>query len=201
MKHHRRSIWLKLVLVSSLIIMASGALLIGVVAEQATLLVQNDYPAPPADRTLVYITDEKGALQPLTFEAGTTPLRVEEVAKSDKRSYLELKGEHSAVVINRDEPRFYLFVPDEPNAKPPFIVRLADKGKNRRVGVMAQKGYKWFAIDTAEIVKPHYRVLAREGGMYFMEIRTREPLMMGEYAIIGSDLQRIATFRIAPATN
>ena len=162
---------------------------------------QTDFPAPPTDRALVYIIDEKGALMPLAFESGTTPLRVEEVAKSDKRSYLELKGERSATIITRDEPRFYLFVPDEGNAKPPFIVRLTEKGKARRVTAMAQKGYKGFAIDSEEIIKPHYRVLARENGMYFMEIRTREPLMLGEYAIIGSDLSRVATFRIAPAGN
>jgi hypothetical protein len=114
---------------------------------------------------------------------------------------VELKGERSLTVITRDEPRFYLFVSDAANAKPPFIVRLTEKGKARRVTLMAQKGFKGFAIDSAEIIKPHYRVLQREGGMYFMEIRTREPLMLGEYAIIGSDLARVATFRITQATS
>jgi hypothetical protein len=66
---------------------------------------------------------------------------------------------------------------------------------------MAQKGFKGFAVDSNEIVKPHYRVLGRDGGMIFMEIRSREPLMHGEYAIIGSDVRRIATFRIASASN
>jgi hypothetical protein len=194
---HYRKVLTKLALVASLLLttLISGALN----ATAFSGLAQADYPAPPADRTLVYIVDEKGALAPLAFEAGTTPLRVEEVAKGDKRSYVEVKGERSQTIITRDEPRFYLFVSDEANAKPPFIVRLTEKGKARRVGAMAQKGYKGFAIDSGEIVKPHYRVLARENGMYFMEIRTREPLMLGEYAIIGSDLSRVATFRIAAA--
>ena len=198
MKHYSENLarlWLVPLLL--LTVCMSGALN----ASAFISLAQADYPAPPADRSLVYIVDEKGALAPLAFETGTTPLRVEEVAKSDKRSYVELKGERSATIITKDEPRFYLFVSDAANAKPPFIVRLAEKGKARRVTLMAQKGFKGFAIDSGEIIKPHYRVLNREGGMYFMEIRTREPLMLGEYAIIGSDLARIATFRIAQAAN
>jgi hypothetical protein len=162
---------------------------------------QESFPAPPADRTLIYFAGEKGALVPLTFEAGTTPLTIDAVAKGDKRSYVELKGEKSSSVITNIEPRFYLFLPDEGHAKPPFIVRLTEKRGTRRVGAMAQKGYKGFAIDSEEIVKPHYRVLGRENGMIFMEIRTREPMMLGEYAIIGTDLKQIASFRIAAASN
>jgi hypothetical protein len=162
---------------------------------------QETLPAPPADRTLIYYGDEKNALVPFAFEAGTTPLRVEAVAKGDKRSYVELKGESSPTVISNIEPRFYVFLPDDPHAKPPFIVRLTVKRGARRVTAVAQKGYKGFAIDSEEIVKPHYRVLGREGGQVFMEIRAREPLMFGEYAIIGADLQRIATFRVGAAQN
>jgi hypothetical protein len=66
---------------------------------------------------------------------------------------------------------------------------------------MAQKGYKGFAIDSEEIIKPHYRVLGRDNGLIYMEIRPREPLMFGEYAIIGTDLARVATFRVAAASN
>lgn len=162
---------------------------------------QEAFPAPPADRTLIYIADAKNALAPLAFEAGTTPLNVETAAKGDKRSYVELKGESSATIINTDEPRFYLFLRDDNHSKPPFIVRLTEKRGARRVTAMAQKGYKGFAIDSEEIVKPHYRVLGRENGMIFMEIRTREPLMFGEYAIIGTDLKLIATFRLMAASN
>jgi hypothetical protein len=160
---------------------------------------QETFPAPPADRTLIYIADEKNTLTPLAFETGVTPLRIDAAAKNDKRSYVEVKGARSATVIKRDEPRFYLFVPDEASAKPPFVVRLTEEHGARRVTAMAQKGYRGFAIVTDEIIKPHYRVLAREGGMIFMEIRLREPLMDGEYAIIGADLQRIATFSIRSA--
>lgn len=168
----------------------------------ARAAAQETLPAPPADRALVYFSDERQtALAPLVFEQGSTPLRVEEVAKGDKRSYVELKGEHAATVVTGLEPRFYLFLPDEANAKPPFLVRLTAKRGARRVTAMAQKGYKGFAIDSEEIVKPHYRVLGRNGGMQFVELRPREPLLNGEYAIIGTDLQRIATFRVMPALN
>ena len=162
---------------------------------------QESFPAPPADRTLIYLADEKNMLTPFQFETGITPLRVDVEAKSDKRSYVELKGERAQTVITNDEPRFYLFLPDDAHAKPPFVVRLTEKNGARRVTAMAQKGFKGFAIVSDEIIKPHYRVLGREGGMIFMEIRMREPLMLGEYAIIGTDLQRIATFRVAAASN
>ncbi len=160
---------------------------------------QETFPAPPADRALVYVRDEAGALSALPFEAAATPLSIEKVAGSDKRSYLELKNESSTVALKTDEPRFYLFVSDAPGTHPPFLVQLTQKRGARRVTAMAQKGYKGFAIDSAEIIKPHYRVLGHEGDSYFMEIRPREMLLPGEYAIIGSDLRRVATFRITGA--
>jgi hypothetical protein len=159
-------------------------------------VAQESLPSPPADRTLIYVADEKGSLSPIAYESGTTPLSLEIVAKSDKRSYVELKGERSLTVITNTAPRFYLFLPDKSDAKPPFIVRLAEKRGARRVVAMAQKGYRGFAIDSEEIIKPHFRVLGRADGKIFMEIRTREPLMLGEYAIIGTDLKQIATFRV-----
>lgn len=163
------------------------------------LRAQESFPAPPADRAPVYVADESNALVALPFEAGTTPISIDKVATSDKRSYVELKGEASTTVLKTEEPRFYLFVPDVPNVHPPFIVRLTQKRGSRRVTAMAQKGYKGFAIDSAEIIKPHYRVLGSRDGMQYLEIRPRDGLMPGEYAIIGTDLQRIATFRISGA--
>lgn len=176
-------------------------LLVTSAADSAASLSQETFPQPPADHALIYVGDAKNALTPLPFETGTTPLRVEMVAKNDKRSYVELRGERAATIIVNDAPRFYLFVPDEANVKLPFIVRLKEQHGARRVTAMAQKGYKGFAVDSEEIVKPNYRVLSRAGGMQFMEISAREPLMLGEYAIMGADLERIATFRIAPAPN
>lgn len=156
---------------------------------------QDSFPAPPSDRTLIYFADEANRLTPLPVETGATPLSVDEVAKSDKRSYVEIKGESAATVIAGAEPRFYLFVPDEKNAHTPFLVRLTSKGRARRVTAMRQRGQRGFAIDSEEIIMPHYRVLTSDGGMLYMEFRARQPLPPGEYAFIGTDLRRIATFR------
>ena len=159
--------------------------------------IQEAYPAPPADRALIYFADAtKNSLTPLPFEVGETPLRVAEVARSDKRSYVEVKGASATTVIENLEPRFYLFVPDEKNVHTPFLVHLTNKGGGRRVTAMAQRGLKGFAVDSEQIIMPHYRVLVRDGGMLYMEFRPRQPLPAGEYAFVGADLERIATFRI-----
>jgi hypothetical protein len=168
---------------------------------QTLAQAQQSFPAPPADRAQIYLAGEGGALEALPFEAGTTPLKAEAVAGSDKRSYIELKGLAAAKAIRDTSPRFYLFVRDEAGAHPPFLVRLSQKRDARRVTAMAQKGLKGFAIYSEEIVKPHYRVLSRADGMLYMEISPRESLTPGEYAIIGTDLQRIATFRVVSASS
>jgi hypothetical protein len=158
---------------------------------------QDSFPAPPADRTLIYFANETNGLTPLPFETGVTPLNVDEVAGSDKRSFVEIRGERAATLVTNDAPRFYLFVPDEKNVHTPFLVRLENKGRARRVTAMRQRGQRGFAIDSEEIVMPHYRVLASDGGMLYMEFRARQPLPPGEYAFIGTDLRHIATFRIS----
>lgn len=163
-------------------------------------LVQDSFPAPPADRTLIYWRAQPqgsdAPLAPLSVEAGTTPFRAEQVASSDKLSRLELNGEHAPTVIRSDEPHFYLFVPDAGSAHPPLLVRLTQKGGARRVSIMTQRGQRGFAIASEEIIKPHYRVLGRDGGMIYMEVWGREPLLPGEYAFIGSDMTRLATFSL-----
>jgi hypothetical protein len=179
---------------SMLFILHSSAFILALIAVAHG---QQTFPAPPADRSLIYVAGAGGTLEALPFEAGATPLKADAVAGSDKRSYVELKGLEATKVINDALPRFYLFVPDEAGAHPPFLVRLTPKRNARRVTAMAQKGLKGFAIYSEEIVKPHYRVLERTGGMMYMEITPRESLAPGEYAIIGTDLQRVATFRVS----
>lgn len=178
-----------------------GLLLVLGVVGVAGGSLQNSYPEPPPDRSLIYLADGGNALSALPFEAATTPLRVQEVARSDKRSYLELQGEHAATVILHPSPLFYLFVKDEQGVRPPFIVRLTGKKKSRRVEAMTQKGFSGFAVPSEEIIRPRLLVLKREGGMLFMQVSPREPLSPGEYAFVGADPARIATFRIAPESN
>jgi hypothetical protein len=191
-----------LLLTMLLLLAASGAFVSGGVAAGARFIsvsaAQSDFPPAPADKTLVYLADERGALTALPFEAAVMPIKTDEVARSDKISYVELKGASAATLVKGDEPRLYVFVPDEPSAHPPFIVRLTQKRGVRRVTAITQKGLRGYAIASEEIVKPRYRVLGREGGMVYMEIRPREPLLPGEYAIVGTDLQRIASFRTGP---
>lgn len=157
--------------------------------------VQQTFPAPPSDRTLIYWWAD-AALKPLPLETGTTTLHPEVPAGSDRMGRVELKGETATTVIGDSEPHFFLFVPDASGVHPPLLVRLTSKRGARRVTAMAQRGQRGFAIVSEEIVKPHYRVLARDGGVIYMEVWGREPLQSGEYAFIGSELGRIATFNI-----
>jgi hypothetical protein len=157
---------------------------------------QEFLPSPPPDRALVYFLDEQNKLVALPFEKGQTPLHPEKIAGSTKISYVELKGEHSATIITTTTPRWFLFTYERPGAHPPFLVWLTPRRGARRVTAIAQRGTSGFAISSAEIVKPSIRVLAKDGDQVFMEFRPRTSLMPGEYAIIGDDLARIATFRV-----
>lgn len=157
-------------------------------------------PPAPADRTLTYWrVGGEAELKPLPLEAGTTNLRPEVPAGSDKWGQVELKGETAGTIIANSEPHFFLFVPDTSGVHPPLLVRLTPRRGARRVAAMVQKGQRGFAVAAEEIVKPRYRVLGRDAGMIYMEVWGREPLLPGEYAFIGSGLARIPTFRIGEA--
>lgn len=161
---------------------------------------QDFLPAPPSDRTLIYTLDQANRLAPLPFEVGTTPLKPDAIAKNTKASYVEIKGEHAATTLS-SSPRIFLFTTQRTGTHPPFIVWLTPKRGARRVTAVAQAGMAGFAISSAEIVKPILRVLNKfEGDEVFMELRPRTSLDPGEYAIIGDDLKRIATFRVIVAS-
>jgi hypothetical protein len=157
---------------------------------------QEFLPAPPADHGLIYVLDQQNQLMSLPFEKAETPLHPEEIAKSTKSSYIELKGEHSATVLPANT-RIFLFTIDHGGAHPPLLVWLTPRKGARRVTAIAQKGLKGFAISSEEIVKPSARGLAKNGEEVFMELRPRASLMPGEYAIIGADLNRVVSFRVA----
>jgi len=179
-----------------------GRILFGpVVFFLSTSAAQEFLPSPPPDRGLVYILDEQNQLVPLPFEKAQTPLHPEKVAGSTKVSYLELKGEHAGATITTATPRWFLFTYERPGAHPPFLVWLTPRRGARRVTAIAQRGTSGFAISSAEIVRPSIRVLFKEGDQVFMEFRPRTSLMPGEYAIIGDDLTRIATFRVVTAAD
>lgn len=205
----RKHLWRPCLILASLAALLALAGISRLMTEAATAssswpnasAVQQSFPPPPDDRTLIYIEDATKGLAPLPFEAGAMPINTNEVAKSDRVSYIELKGANSATTINTIAPHLYVFVPERAGEHPPFLVRLTEKRGARRVRAMTQKGLRGYAIASEDIIKPHYRVLGRaDSGMVYMEIRPRVPLEEGEYAIVGTDLQRIATFRVAYAT-
>jgi hypothetical protein len=158
---------------------------------------QEFLPPPPADRSLIYRLDESNTLTPLAFESARTPLKLTEKAKSTKTSYIEISGEHAALTMP-SMPRIFLFTRQAQGSHPPFIVWLTEKGGARRATAIAQAGLSGLAIASEEIVKPTIRVLANLGDEVFIELRPRTSLVPGEYAIIGDDLKRVATFRVAP---
>jgi len=157
---------------------------------------QEFLPSLPADRSLIYILDEQNKLVPLPFEQGQTSLHPERTARSTKVSFIELKGEHAATIFKSATPRLFLFTYQRTGTHPPFLVWLTPHRGARRVTAITQRGLSGFAISSEEIIKPSVRVLAKDGDQVFMEVRPRASLMTGEYAIIGDDLTRIATFRV-----
>lgn len=177
-----------------LLVMALSLTAIGIAAQQEFL------PPPPADHSLIYTLDAQNDLKALPFEAATTPLHTDQVAKRTTSSYVELKGEHSATVLPATA-RIYLFTNDRGGAHPPLLVWLTPHHGSRRVTAIAQRGLAGFAISSEEIVRPIPRGLAKNGDEVFMELRPRTSLMPGEYAIIGNDLTHVATFRVLTASN
>ena len=164
-----------------------------------SVAAQELLPEPPSDRALIYTLDAQNKLLPLGFETVRTPLKVTERAKSTKTSYIEISGEHSARSLTA-MPRIFLFTRERQGSHPPFIVWLTAKRGARRATAIAQSGLTGFAIASEEIVKPTIRVLAKFGDEVFVELRPRVSLVPGEYAIIGDDLSRVATFRVANET-
>jgi len=162
---------------------------------------QEFLPSAPPDRSLIYALDDQNKLVPLPFEPGQTSLRPETTAKNTKVGYIELKGEHAATIFKTPTPRVFLFTYQRPGVHPPFLVWLTPHKGARRVTAIVQRGMAGFAISSEEIIKPTVRGLVKEGDLVFMEVRPRTSLMPGEYAIIGDDLARIATFRVILTAN
>jgi hypothetical protein len=153
------------------------------------------FPAPPADHSLIYVIDEPQKLIALPFEKAETPIKLDQVAKSTSISYIELKGEHSSTVLKADQ-RIFVFTMERAGMHPPFIVLLTPKRGNRRATAIVQRGLSGFAISSDQIVRPSVLGLWKSGDEVFMQLRPRTSLAPGEYAIIGADLTRVATFRI-----
>jgi hypothetical protein len=158
---------------------------------------QEFLPGAPADRAAIYFLNAKDELVPLPFEHGRLSLKLNGPAKETRVGFIEINGQHAATTFTTDIPRIFLFTSRKPGAHPPFLVLLAARHDSRRVTAVAQQGLAGYAVASEQIIKPNIRVLAAAGEEVFMEIRPRVSLMPGEYAMIGDDLARIATFSIS----
>ncbi len=174
-----------------LVVLSLGLMLTG--------LGQEFFPPPPSDQGQIYILNEQNNLVVLSAEAAETPLNPNKIAKSNKTSYLEIKGEHASTTLG-SMPRLFLFTPQRQGSHPPFLVQLNSGHGVRRATAIAQAGLAGLAISSDEILKPTIRVITMLGDKAFMELRSRTSLVPGEYAIIGDDVTRIATFRVATET-
>jgi hypothetical protein len=164
------------------------------------LAQQEAVPLAPADHSLIYVLNQRNELTALPFESANTPLKAGQIPKSTSTSYLELKGDHAATILAANASVF-LFTIEHGGAHPPLIVWLTPHKGSRRVTAIAERGVAGFAIASSEIVRPIPHGLAKNGDEVFMELRPRVSLMPGEYAIIGNDLTRVATFRVVSAAN
>jgi hypothetical protein len=159
----------------------------------------------PDDATRVYYENAPGKFAALAFEANTTALNPFVVAKKDKVTYAEVKGPTAATVLAERLPRFYVFVADKMDPPPHQLVRLTTKKNARRFTVVSIKGRKGYSPMDAETIKLEYRLLERVPVrramgliifLNYLELRPRQELTPGEYAIIGDSLLDIAAFRI-----
>ncbi len=156
---------------------------------------QEVLPSPPPEHSLIYVLNAQNELKALPFERAETPLKPDQVAKSTSTSYVELKGEHSHTILRSDQ-RIFVYTIERTGMHPPFIVLLTQKHGNRRATAIVQRGLAGFAILSDQIIRPSVRGLSKNGDEVFMELRPRVSLVPGEYAIIGPDLARVATFRV-----
>jgi len=134
-----------------------------------------------------------------------TSLNVFVPAEKDRVTRVDLKSPTAETVLRGSDPRFYVFVADRWDPPPHQLVRLTRKKSLRQLTISVLKGRKGYAPFEIDNVRLEYRLLERlrvEAGknrylfVNYMQIRPVQPLVPGEYAIIGDSLADMATFRI-----
>ena len=174
-------------------------------SKTADILPDKSYPDPPNDLTRVYYLNAENKLLPLPFEPGMTSLNVFVPAQRDRVTRVNLKSPTAATVLTNTDPRFYVFIADKWDPPPHQLVRLTSKNSGRELTISVLKGRKGYAPFASDNVRLEYRLLERlrvEAGknrylfVNYMQIRPRQRLAAGEYAIIGDSLADMATFRI-----
>jgi hypothetical protein len=135
----------KVVLLAALLLLVfSGA---GVVVRESIALVEGKafaqeeaFPDYPDDITRVYFLTDAHELMALPFEVAVSSLQEKARAKSNLMGHVELKGERAATVIRNPQPRFYVFVQEDVNPPPQFLIRLTGRKGARRFTAVAEKG-------------------------------------------------------------
>jgi len=165
---------------------------------------QKDFPEPPKDLTRVYYLNGDTPA-PLPFEAGVSPFDVFQTAGENKIGRLHVAGARAKTVLTKQNLRFFVFVGDRMDPPPHQLVRLTSNRSERSLKISlikGRKGYAPFAEDNVQLERRILRRLRVSAGanrilfVNYLELRPRETLSPGEYAIIGDSLADIATFRI-----
>lgn len=166
---------------------------------------QESHPDVPGDATKIYYAAAETKLAPLPFEKGITPVNADAVAEADKTSEVRLDGPKAATLLDDPSPAFYVFVAEGMDPPPHLLIRLTSKKASRRFTITRTRGRKGYSPPSEENVRLDYRILERlrvqagKGRILFinyMEIRPRQPLAPGEYAVVGNSLADIATFSV-----
>jgi len=170
----------------------------------ASVSSQDRFPEPPKDLTRIYYLNES-ELTPLPFEEGLVHANVFVPALQDKVTRVLIKGASAATVLSNDKLRFYAYVADRMDPAPHQLVRLTNRKSNRELKISLIKGRKGYAPFAADAIELEHRLLERlrvNAGsnrilfVNYMELRPKDKLISGEYAIIGDSLADMATFRI-----
>ena len=167
-------------------------------------IAQEPFPESP-DLTRVYYQTAQNKLSPLPFEVGVTQIDGFAVARRSRTSYVTLGGSQAATVLRGDDPHFYVFVADKMDPPPHLLLQLESQNQRRRFTVVSERGQVGFSPLASENIRLDYRILERlqvspSRGVFlfinYLELRPRQRLKSGEYAIIGNSLKDIATFRV-----
>ena len=166
---------------------------------------QQTFPDPPADLTKIYFLSGANALSELPFESGAIPVNVFQPALADKVVRVRITGPTATTVLTNNDLRFFVFVADHLDPPPHQLVRLTAGRSERSLKISVIRGRKGYAPFDEDNIRLQRRILKRlsmpagSGRMIFvnyMELRPLQPLMPGEYAIIGDSLADVATFHV-----
>ena len=169
------------------------------------LTAQESFPDPPTDLTRIYYLSGRDQPVALPFEEGLTTFNVFQPAVDNRITRVRVSGPKAQTVLKNQNLRFLVFVGDRMDPPPHQLVRLTSNRSERSLRISLikdRKGYAPFAEDNVQLERRILRRMRVSAGanrflfVNYLELRPREPLRAGEYAIIGDSLADIATFRV-----